>query len=103
MALFDLKSLNSALDELQTERGISRESVIDALATALAELGVIPAEAARTIEQKATLEFVKLERVKKIEEETRHDLMAVVKALAEASGARIRGQREWAARWQRRR
>ncbi len=36
MALFDLKSLNSALDELQTERGISRESVIDALATALA-------------------------------------------------------------------
>lgn len=36
MALFDLKSLNSALDELQTERGISRESVIEALATALA-------------------------------------------------------------------
>jgi N utilization substance protein A len=36
MALFDLKSLNSALDELQTERGISRDSVIDALATALA-------------------------------------------------------------------
>ena len=36
MALFDLKTLNSALDELQQERGISRESVIDALATALA-------------------------------------------------------------------
>ncbi len=36
MALFDLKTLNSALEELQTERGISRESVIDALATALA-------------------------------------------------------------------
>src|SRR3989338_2104007 len=36
MALFDLKSLNSALDELQHERGISRESVIDAFATALA-------------------------------------------------------------------
>src|SRR3989344_8153482 len=36
MALFDLKSLNSALDELQQERGISRERVIDALATALA-------------------------------------------------------------------
>ena len=36
MALFDLKSLNSALDELQHERGISRDSVIDALATALA-------------------------------------------------------------------
>ena len=36
MALFDLKSLNSALEELQQERGISRESVIDALSTALA-------------------------------------------------------------------
>ncbi|PIR82308.1 transcription termination/antitermination protein NusA [Candidatus Kaiserbacteria bacterium CG10_big_fil_rev_8_21_14_0_10_59_10] len=36
MSLFDLKTLNSALDELQNERGISRESVIDALATALA-------------------------------------------------------------------
>ncbi len=36
MALFDLKTLNSALEELQQERGISRESVIDALSTALA-------------------------------------------------------------------
>ena len=36
MSLFDLKTLNSALDELQEERGISRESVVDALATALA-------------------------------------------------------------------
>lgn len=36
MALFDLKTLNAALDELQQERGISRESVVDALATALA-------------------------------------------------------------------
>lgn len=36
MALFDLKTLNSALDELQQERGISRENVIEAIATALA-------------------------------------------------------------------
>lgn len=36
MSLFDLKTLNSAFDELQQERGISRDSVIDALATALA-------------------------------------------------------------------
>src|SRR3954466_11130509 len=36
MALFDLKSLNAAFEELQQERGISRDSVIDALATALA-------------------------------------------------------------------
>ena len=36
MSLFDLKALNSSLEELQQERGISRENVIDALATALA-------------------------------------------------------------------
>lgn len=36
MALFDLKTLNSALDELQQERGISRNSVVEAIATALA-------------------------------------------------------------------
>lgn len=36
MALFDLKTLNSALDELQQERGISRDSVVEAIATALA-------------------------------------------------------------------
>jgi len=36
MALFDLKTLNAALDELQAEKGISRESVVEAIATALA-------------------------------------------------------------------
>lgn len=36
MALFDLKTLNSALDELQAEKGISRNSVVEAIATALA-------------------------------------------------------------------
>jgi len=36
MALFDLKVLNSALDELQQEKGISRDSVVEAIATALA-------------------------------------------------------------------
>lgn len=36
MALFDLKTLNAALDELREEKGISRESVVEALETALA-------------------------------------------------------------------
>lgn len=36
MSLFDLKALSSALDELQQEKGISRESVVSALETALA-------------------------------------------------------------------
>ncbi len=36
MALLDLKALNAALDELQAEKGVSRESVVGALETALA-------------------------------------------------------------------
>ena len=36
MALLDLKSLNSALDELQEVRGISRDNVVEAIATAFA-------------------------------------------------------------------
>ena len=36
MALFDLKNLNSALEDLQQERGISRESALAALETGLA-------------------------------------------------------------------
>ena len=54
-----------------------------ALARAHATVGNIPEEAAEEIEKKANLEYVKLERVKEIEKEIRHDIMAVVKALAE--------------------
>jgi transcription termination/antitermination protein NusA len=36
MALLDIKALNAALDELQEEKGISRESVLEAIETALA-------------------------------------------------------------------
>lgn len=36
MALFDLKALNAAFDELQQERGITRDSVLNALETAIA-------------------------------------------------------------------
>jgi N utilization substance protein A len=36
MALFDLKALNSAFEELQQERGITRDSVLSALETAIA-------------------------------------------------------------------
>ncbi len=57
-----------------------------ALAKAHAELGNIPREAAEEIARKASTEYVKLERVKQIEAEIHHDLMAVVKALAEQCG-----------------
>lgn len=54
-----------------------------ALSRAHAKLNHIPEEAANEISKKANTKIVGLERVKEIEEETKHDIMAVVKALAE--------------------
>ncbi|TFF93634.1 MAG: adenylosuccinate lyase, partial [Promethearchaeota archaeon] len=53
------------------------------LAKVHAELGNIPKDAAKEINKKANLDFVKVERVKEIDKEIHHDLMAMVKALAE--------------------
>jgi len=57
-----------------------------ALALALAEVGLIPSEAASQIAEKASVRYVKLERVKELEAKLEHDVMAVVEALAEACG-----------------
>ena len=57
-----------------------------ALARAHAEVGNIPAEDAERIWEVATSGAVRLERVKEIEAEIRHETMAVVRALAEACG-----------------
>lgn len=54
-----------------------------ALARAHAEVGNIPKKAADEISKKASVKFVKVERVKEIEDETRHDIMAITKALSE--------------------
>jgi len=55
-----------------------------ALALAEAEAGLIPKDAAKKIA--AATPLVKLERVKEIEKETGHDVMAMVLALSEKSG-----------------
>jgi adenylosuccinate lyase len=57
-----------------------------ALARALAKLGKIPAPAAKEITGKADSKHVKLARVRAIEAETKHDVMAMVKALTEQCG-----------------
>ncbi len=57
-----------------------------ALARAHAKLGNIPEESARVISERANTEWVKLDRVKGIESEIHHDVMAVVKALSEVCG-----------------
>jgi len=54
-----------------------------ALVRAHAKVGNIPQSAADEISNKASINFVKVERVKEIEIETKHDIMAVTRALAE--------------------
>jgi len=57
-----------------------------ALAWAHAEVGDIPKKDAQKIMEAASTKRVKLSRVKEIESQIKHDVMAIVKALAEASG-----------------
>ena len=54
-----------------------------ALARAHAKLGTITEEQAKEIGRVANLDIVKIDRVKEIESETKHDLMAMVKAMTE--------------------
>ena len=58
-----------------------------ALAWAHAEVGNIPRKDAERIVAAASLRHVKLERIKEIEREIKHDVMALVRALAEACGS----------------
>ena len=57
-----------------------------ALALAQAEVGEIPREHAEEIASKASTQFVKLQRVKEIEREIRHEVMAAIRAFAEVCG-----------------
>ena len=57
-----------------------------ALSWALEERGLLPTEDARRISEMASTKFVKLDRVKEIENKIQHDVMAVVEALAEVCG-----------------
>jgi len=78
------KEMREIFDE---EKRLEQQLRVEAaLAEVLAEMGKIPKEAAEVIKEKANINFVKLERVKEIEEETKHDVMALVKALTEVCG-----------------
>ncbi len=57
-----------------------------ALARAHASVGNISEKDATAIATRANLEHIKLERVKEIEEKTKHDVMAMVNALSEQCG-----------------
>ena len=71
---------NLFTEEKKLENWLKVEAV---LAEVHAELGNIPKEAADEINKKSNLKYVKLERVKEIDKEIHHDLMAMVKSLAE--------------------
>lgn len=63
---------------------IENEMLVEAaLARAHAALGTIPQSAADEITRVASLDVVSVDRIKEIEKETRHDLMAMVKAMTE--------------------
>jgi adenylosuccinate lyase len=68
---------NRLLTQLQVEAALARSH---------AKLGNIPTAAAKEITRKASLKYVTNDRVKDIEAETKHDVMAVVKALSEQCG-----------------
>ncbi len=70
-------------EEKRLERMLEVEA---ALAWAHGQVGDIPKEDAAKIVEKASTKFVKLKRVKEIEDEIQHDVMALVRALAEVCG-----------------
>ena len=66
------------------ESRIRNQMLVEAaLARAHASLGTIPESAAAEITRVADLSVVSVARIKEIESETRHDLMAMVKAMTE--------------------
>ena len=77
----EIKGIFSEENRLQTQLRVEA-----ALAKAHADLGAVPKAAAKEIDRKADLKYVSNDRVKEIEAETKHDVMAMVKALSEQCG-----------------
>ncbi len=77
----EMKAVFSEENRLRTQLLVEA-----ALARAQATAGSIPEEAAAEITVKCSPEFINLERVKEIEAETKHDVMALVKAISEQCG-----------------
>ena len=84
----DYRYGTEAMQEIFSEEGkLHRMLLVEAaLAEAQAEVGMIPRESADAISRAARSRSVTAERVAAIEDEIRHDVMAVVRALAEQAG-----------------
>jgi adenylosuccinate lyase len=70
-------------EETRTQKLLDVEA---ALAMAHAQVGNIPQKDAEVIAEKASTQYVKVERVKAIEKEIKHDIMSLVRALTEQCG-----------------
>ncbi len=74
-------------DLFSREARLGRALAVEAaLASVQAELGIVPKDDAAAIDAAATTTRVTVERVEEIERSTRHDVMAITRALAEAAG-----------------
>jgi len=72
---------------LSEENRLRTQLMVEAaLARAHAKLGNIPKKDAERIARACTMDVVRLSRVKEIEAETKHDVMAMVKVITEKSG-----------------
>jgi adenylosuccinate lyase len=78
------KMLKVFEEEARVQRLLDVEA---ALALAHAEVGDIPRKDAEKIAAMASTKYVKVERVKAIEKEIKHDLASLVRALAEVCGS----------------
>jgi adenylosuccinate lyase len=71
------------------EENVRFQKMLDveaALAWARGQVGDIPKEAAEEIERHASTKYVSVQRIHEIEKVTQHEIMALVDALAEATG-----------------
>jgi adenylosuccinate lyase len=84
----DYRYGSEEMREIFSEEGkLQRMLLVEAaLAEAQAAVGMIPAEAGASITEAARSGRVTAERVAEIEAETKHDVMAIVRALAEQAG-----------------
>jgi adenylosuccinate lyase len=84
----DYRYGREAMKEVLSEENRLRTQLMveAALARAHAKLGNIPKQDAERIARACTLDIIKLSRVKEIEAETKHDVMAMVKVITEKSG-----------------
>jgi adenylosuccinate lyase len=79
--------ITSLVDIFSEEKKLELQLLVEKeLAQANFLTGKITNEANEVIQQRCTTEFVKLNRVKEIEKETKHDLMSVILAITEQCG-----------------